>query len=634
MTKIVRTVPPLPQTERGSFCIISTDKPGERLLYTNGSNVLWRNMAPLAAGSEKPDDLFCWKGHAKRVSVAAMSPNSQWVVSGDVTGAIRIWGAKGDHVQKNEFKLWDGIIKDASWSGDSTRIVACGDGKEIRACAMIWDTGSKTGEIAGHAKQINSISFRNQRPFRVVTGGEDNTVIFHQGPPFKFVKSHDAHGNFVNCVRYSPDGAWVVSAGSDSKLVLYEGKDGGLEKEFEKPEGIAGSLWAVAWSPDGARVVTAGGDKKLRVWDREAGAQVAEALIGEGALEDMQVGVTWPTAGRIVSVCLDGRLLIWDVADSGAPTLVFTVDGTQGILNAVGFDKTTGIIVQGGTDGFVAMHPPSGQVRKAKIGKGINHIVMHSHSYTGGAGEAWVFSLDNCARLFALEMGEAGKAFDVKELVVGANWMDTQETKLIAATSKNSLLCLGADGVAWSKADAFARQPTALGSSPQAGQLAVAIDRPDTTVGGVQSSEFDIQVFSMSDTSSPDGITLRTTLQGHLKEVTVLKYSPSGEFLASADAGNKIFLWTLASDGAASLTINNWSSHTARINSLDWLPGGRKLVSGGLDRHLYVWDVDSPAKRLQVVEAHKGGCNGLAAVGEKSFASVGYDGFLQVHETE
>lgn len=73
-------------------------------------------------------------GHVKNTTCAAMSPNGQWVVSGrvlldflvfhqvwlnvyhvwrvqhpagDVTGAVRLWGAKGEHAQKNEYKLWE-----------------------------------------------------------------------------------------------------------------------------------------------------------------------------------------------------------------------------------------------------------------------------------------------------------------------------------------------------------------------------------------------------------------------------------------------------------------------------------------------------------------------------------------------
>eukprot|EP00971_Amphidinium_carterae_P027443 540443-Amphidinium_carterae.1 len=34
----------------------------------------------------------------------------------------------------------------------------------------------------------------------------------HEGPPFKFSKSHTKHTNFVNCVRYSPDGLHAARA--------------------------------------------------------------------------------------------------------------------------------------------------------------------------------------------------------------------------------------------------------------------------------------------------------------------------------------------------------------------------------------------------------------------------------------
>lgn len=629
MTKLLRVVPPLPQTDRGAFCIISTDTPGERLLYCNGSNVIWRTVDGLREGkaTEKPEDIFCWRGHARRATCAAMSPNKEWVVSGDIGGAVRLWGAKGEHILKNEYKLWDGAVKDVSWSGDSTRIVAAGDGKEVRAVAMIWDTGSKTGEVGGHAKQINSISFRSQRPFRVVTGGEDMLVAFHQGPPFKFAKSHTVHTNFVNAVRYSPDGEFFISAGSDSRLCLYEGKEGELVKEFEKPEGITGSLWAAAWSPDGTRVATAGGDRKLRIWDRAAGAQVAEALVAAGALEDQQVGLTWPLPGKIITVCLDGRLLVWDVAPDGV-RLAATVDGTQGPLTCLACDGPTGTLLQGGGEGYVAITPPDEMPRKGKIGKGVQHIVAHTAAYSG-PGEAWVFSLDDCARRLSLETGEVvGEPLEVKEFVVGAAWLDVPETKLVLATSKRSVICLGAGGVEWSKGDLLARPPTALASLPASGRVAVAMDKPDSTAGGVQSTQFDIQMFGTSE----GGLAPLAVLDGHLKEVTAIRFAPAGDLLASADAGHKILVWSLEPSGAAKIVISDWSFHTARVSCLDWLPCSKRLVSGSLDRHIYVWDVDAPKNKLQVVEAHKGGVTGLAACGERGFASVGHDGFLSIHQ--
>lgn len=42
------------------------------------------------------------------------------------------------------------------------------------------------GEIMGQSKPINSVDFRAERPFRIVTASEDNTIAYFHGPPFKF----------------------------------------------------------------------------------------------------------------------------------------------------------------------------------------------------------------------------------------------------------------------------------------------------------------------------------------------------------------------------------------------------------------------------------------------------------------
>lgn len=49
--------------------------------------------------------------------------------------------------------------------------------------------GTEVGEVIGMSKVINSIDFKPTRPFRLVTGSEDFTACFFEGPPFKFVRS-------------------------------------------------------------------------------------------------------------------------------------------------------------------------------------------------------------------------------------------------------------------------------------------------------------------------------------------------------------------------------------------------------------------------------------------------------------
>merc|ERR1712039_649116 len=76
--------------------------------------------------------------------------------------------------------------------------------------------------------------------------------------------------------------------------------------------------------------------------------------------------------------------------------------------------------------------------------------------------------------------------------------------------------------------------------------------------------------------------------------------------------------------------------HTARIASLDWLPGGKHLISGSLDCKVIAWDLQDPTKPKgkSIDGVNGGGVTSVAACNEKSFASVGFDGFMTVHELE
>lgn len=51
----------------------------------------------------------------------------------------------------------------------------------------MMDTGASVkGDLSGHTKAINSVSWKPTRPFRIATGSEDNKSAFYEGPPFVF----------------------------------------------------------------------------------------------------------------------------------------------------------------------------------------------------------------------------------------------------------------------------------------------------------------------------------------------------------------------------------------------------------------------------------------------------------------
>ena len=66
------------------------------------------------------------------------------------------------------------------------RIVCCGEGREKFGHVFLADTGTSNGDITGQSRPVNTCDFKQSRPFRIITGSEDNTAAVYEGPPFKF----------------------------------------------------------------------------------------------------------------------------------------------------------------------------------------------------------------------------------------------------------------------------------------------------------------------------------------------------------------------------------------------------------------------------------------------------------------
>lgn len=169
-----------------------------------------------------------------------------------------------EHILKNEIRPISGKISDIAWDSESKRLIAVGEGKESFGHAFAFDTLSSVGEIAGHSKVINSVSIRQQRPFRAVTASDDMTVSFFTGVPFKYVKTLRDHTRFVHAVEFSPNGDFFASVGADGKIFVYDGKEG--EKVAELP-GHQGSIFALSWSPDSTQILTSSADYTAKIWD-------------------------------------------------------------------------------------------------------------------------------------------------------------------------------------------------------------------------------------------------------------------------------------------------------------------------------------------------------------------------------
>ena len=344
-----------PATTRGRGTLLGAHSGKGVVCYANGKQIVVRSL------SDDSRTVF-YDGHQYPTTVARVSPNGEWVASGDASGVVRVWGLNEHRVLKAEHRVLSGAVDDIQWSPDGARLVACGDGRGgAFARVFLWDSGSSVGDISGATKRVVSVAFRPKRPFKIAAASEDFTVSFFEGPPFAFAGAKHKHGNYANCVRFSEDGALFASAGSDGFGVVYDGdtgaplallppKSSGKNGENEDTnDGHAGSVYACAWSPSGRVLLTVGADKTAKAWDASGVLTKSAASAGDGAraspggsldalprlavtrtfrfakepgVGDMLVGCAFLGEETCVALSLDGTLVVFDVIDADASARV------------------------------------------------------------------------------------------------------------------------------------------------------------------------------------------------------------------------------------------------------------------------------------------------------------------------
>ncbi|XP_016934706.1 actin-interacting protein 1 [Drosophila suzukii] len=558
----------LPRTQRGQPIVLGADPKGKNFLYTNGNSVIIRNI-------ENPAIADVYTEHSCAVNVAKYSPSGFYIASGDASGKIRIWDTVNkEHLLKNEFQPIAGPIKDISWSPDNQRIVAVGEGRERFGHVFMSETGTSVGEISGQSKSINSADFRPARPFRIVTGSEDNTVAVFEGPPFKFKMTKQDHSRFVQAVRYSPDGKLFASAGFDGKVFLYDGTSSELVGEFGSPA-HKGGVYALAWKPDGSQLLTCSGDKTCRLWTVESRELVSEFVMGT-TVDDQQVSCLWQ-GENLITVSLSGVITYLNVADPSKPLRV--VKGHNKPITVLGLSDDRSTIYTGSHDGVVTNWNSGSGTNDRITGTG------HGNQINGIA--AWgdfvyTCGIDDSLRQFSVE-GNSYTDYVVK--------LNCQPRGLAILRNENiiALACIKELTLVQDQKKIFS-----LPIKYEASSIAVNADTSDVAVGG---DDQKLHIYSLKG-----GVLEPKVELDHLGAVTDVSYSPDLKYLVACDAHRKVVLYSVEEYKPAH--NKEWGFHSARVNTVAWSPNSLLVASGSLDTTIIIWSVANPAKHTIIKNAH------------------------------
>lgn len=579
----------LPRTQRGQPIVLGGDPKGKNFLYTNGNSVIIRNV-------ENPAISDVYTEHSCATIVAKYSPSGFYIASGDQSGKVRIWDTVNkEHLLKNEFQPIGGPIKDISWSPDSQRMVVVGEGRERFGHVFMAETGTSVGEISGQSKSINSCDFRPARPFRIVTGCEDNTIGVFEGPPFKFKMTKQDHTRFVQAVRYSPSGSHFASAGFDGKVFIYDGSSADLIGEIGSPA-HKGGVYAVAWKPDGTQLLTASGDKTCRLWDVETRSLITEFVMGS-QVEDQQVSCLWQ-GQYLLSVSLSGFINYLDVSNPDKHIRI--LKGHNKPITVLCLSPDRKKIYTGSHDGFIT-HWDSDTGENDRIqgvghGNQINGMKIIGNSlYTCG--------IDDSVKQVDISSNSYTSA-DIK-LESQPRGMDVKDDTIITASVKEISVLQGG------------RKVTSLPVSYEPSCVSINSTHPDVAVGGTLDNKIHIYTLLGSNLSP------KAELE-HLGPITDCSYSPDSQYLVACDANRKVILYKLPDYQLAH--NKEWGFHNARVNTVAWSPNSQLVASGSLDTTIIIWSVLNPTKHTIIKNAHpQSQITRLAWLDDGTLVSVGQD---------
>lgn len=454
-----------------------------------------------------------------------------------------------------------------------------------------------------------SCAYKPTRPFRVVTCGEDFLVNFYEGPPFRFKLSHRDHSNFVNCVRYSPDGSKFISVSSDKKGIIFDGKTAEKIGELSSEGGHTGSIYAVSWSPDGKQVLTVSADKSAKVWDisDDSNGKVKKTLTcpGSGGVEDMLVGCLWLN-DYLVTVSLGGTISIFLASDLDKAPTAFS-GHMKNVSSLTILRSNPRVLLSSSYDGLIVKWIQgigySGKLQRKESSQ-IKCLAAVEEEIvtTGFDNKIWRVSLhgDQCGDAEAIDIGSQPKDLSVALLF--------PELALVSIDSGVVML-----------------RGTKIVSTINLGFIvsasAVSPDGSEAIIGGQDGK---LHIYSISG----DTLVEEAVLEKHRGAISVIRYSPDISMFASGDVNREAVVWDCAS---REVKLKNMLYHTARINCLAWSPDSRRIATGSLDMCVIIYEIDQPASsRVTIKGAHLGGVYGLAFTDEYSLVSSGEDAFIRV----
>jgi WD40 repeat protein/serine/threonine protein kinase len=444
---------------------------------------------------------------------------------------------------------------------------------------ILWDanTHEQIGEpLVGHTQRVNSVAF-NADATQLVSGGSGGQVILwdlNDGGRNVTHRVLGAHPQAVWAVAFSPDGQMVASAGQDGIAILRDVNTGDTLAQLE---GHVGDIYTLAFSPDGRYLVTAGEDFVAYLWDISDLSAVTRTTVIEADSVIYSVAFS-PDGSLLAAGSADQLVYTWNM---GTQSAGLTYGPLRNEVRSVSFAPGSSILAVGDARGTIFLinyllgqsqsvrSPSPASVSSLSFAPDGCHLAYSSISDTSAF-------LSNICMSQPLANPLTGHSLPVLDVAISS------DNHTVASVSGN--LSSSNFGELWLWDTETGEHQELLGEFDDlVTSIAFTPDGQQLAIGGVFNGEVRIW-----DADSAEQVVQFDTD----RSILALAFSPETErtLLATAGVDGIISLWTV--DGDTLTPVGEpLTGHTERIMALAFNADGTRLISGGGDNTLRLWDV-------------------------------------------
>jgi WD40 repeat protein/tRNA A-37 threonylcarbamoyl transferase component Bud32 len=535
--------------------------------------------------------------------------------SGEADGLLRVWDLDTGK------PVWESHVGDAgeaAFGGDRLAVQTPATGTvnvfEDRTGKVLASVAIPTQGDTGAVRLALSPDGR----MLAVAGWEESVGVWEvvSGKQIATLKGH------AKAITFSPDGKYLGTGDADARI--WEVATGQL---ICRLDGHAGHVSGIAGSADGRVVATASWDQMARIWDARTGRELRRYRGHTGII----LAVTFDPVGNLVTVGADGSVKTWDAttdqdarilavppAAGGVSTLAVSPDGSRvaGVSRVrnesitrvweadTGRDKLT-ISVAGDETGVLTLSR-DGKLLAARCGSLLNWTVRAWDVETGR--EVFTIRAED-GPILSLAFTPDGRHLAGVDTATARVW-ELASGELAAETGGGAFTWIttepGSDRLLladwygrvrpwdWHHAEML----PALGGAgtvwlPSRQPWAVSAD--GAFLAGIDS--FTGRDVAVVDTARIGAIEEPRLSVRHARKVTGIDFSPDGRRLVTGGMDGMVRVW----DARTSRELLALRGRDPFVGPVAFSADGRLLVAAthaitpGAPNHVVIWSADAPA---------------------------------------